>query len=152
MIRKALAALGVFAGVALAANVAFAAWTANGTGTGSAKATSSVPVSTVSATPTAQLYPGGKADVAITIKNQNAYPVLVTEINNGSGSITSTTACDVSNGVSFANQTGSWAVPANSTATFSLTNAASMSNASIDACQNATFTIPVSLVAASNAS
>jgi P pilus assembly chaperone PapD len=152
MIRKAFAALGVFAGVAVAANVAFAAWTADGTGSGSAKAISSAAVTTVSATPTAALYPGGSADLAITIKNTNSYPVRVSQIN-GNGSITSTTACDVNNGVSFTNQTGTWDVPANSTGTtVTLSGAVHMSNISVDACQNATFTVPVSLVAASNAS
>ncbi|HZQ77989.1 MAG TPA: hypothetical protein VFE55_11705 [Acidimicrobiia bacterium] len=151
MIRKALAALGVFAGVAVAANVAFAAWTADGTGSGSAKATASVPVSTVSATPTAQLYPGGSADLKITIKNDNGYPVRVTQINGSTAITSGNPTCDASNGVTFTNTTGQWDVPATSQQTFTLSGAVRMSNASVDACQNATFTVPVSLVAASNA-
>jgi hypothetical protein len=150
-IPKALVAVGVVAGAAFATNVAFAAWTANGTGSGSATSTSSIGVSTVAATPTAQLFPGGSADLKITIKNDNGYPVRVTQIT-GSGSITSTIACDLSNGVSYTNQTGTWDVAANGTGTFTLANAVHMSNASVDACQNVTFTVPVSLTAASNAS
>src|SRR5438552_17607835 len=93
-IRKALVAVGILTGSALAANLAFAAWTANGTGSGSAKAISSVGVSTVSATPTAQLYPGGSGDVKITIKNDNSFPVQVTAIN-GTGAIPSAdSTCD----------------------------------------------------------
>src|SRR5256885_12689953 len=99
---KVFDAVGVVAGAAFATNVAFAAWTADGSGSGSAKSTSSAAVTTLSASPNAQLYPGGSADLAITVKNTNGYPVRVTQIGNGTGSISSgNTTCDASNGVTF---------------------------------------------------
>ena len=145
----------VVTGVLLAASVAFAAWTASGTGAGYAKATSAQALSTVdaSASTSAQLYPGGTGDVKLTVHNPNDYPVRVTSVT-GSGTITSDkgAACNASTGVAFANQTGlTLDVAGGGTSTFTLTGAASMSNASDNACQGAVFTIPVSLSGQSNA-
>ena len=132
----------------------YAAWTTNGTGSGYAKAGTAQALSTVdvSASTTATLYPGGPAgDVTIRISNPNSYPVTVTGVS-GNGSVTpdSGHASCTTTGVSFTNQTGlTIAVPANGATTHTLTGAASMSNASVDGCQGATFTIPVSLSGAS---
>jgi hypothetical protein len=53
--------------------------------------------------------------------------------------------------VTFNNQTGlTLDLAANTTSTFSLANAVSMSNASDNTCQGAAFTIPVDVTAASN--
>jgi hypothetical protein len=148
--RVATAAIGV--AVILTATIAFAAWTTNGTGSGYVAAGSAQDLTTLSvaASTTSLLYPNGSADVKVKINNPNPYKVLVTAINNGTGSITSGDAtCDASNGVSYANQSGSWTVPATGTLTVTLSNAASMSNASVDACQAKTFTIPVALTGAS---
>ena len=135
--------------------VAYAAWTADGSGSAYTKATTAQALSTVdvSAAAASQLYPGGSADVIVKLHNPNAYPVLVTSIN-GSGAITGSGGvgtCSVT-GVTFTDQTGSWAVAANSDAQFTLAGAAHMSNASDNGCQGALFTIPVSLHGASNAS
>lgn len=133
--------------------IALAAWTANGTGSGSAKATSSQGVTTDAVTIAAgTLYPGGTADVKVKVNNANPFPVTVSAIA-GNGAITSGDAgCDASNGVSFTGQSGlSQAVPANGSVELTLANAASMSNASVDACQSKTFTIPVAITAASSA-
>lgn len=147
-----IAGLGIITSGLLATGVAFAAWTAGGAGSGYAKAGTAVALGTVSAVPVDNLYPGGSADVEITIDNPNPYPVRVTSIA-GAGAITSgITACDGATGVTFADQTGTWDVPANASAPFTLTDAASMSNVSDNACQGATFTIPVTLAGASNAS
>jgi hypothetical protein len=152
-LRKAFVALAVVSGAAVATNVAFAAWTANGTGNGYAKSITAQAVTTSSIAGSAQLYPGGKGDLKVTINNPNKYPVLVTQINNGATPIVSgDSTCDSSNGVSFAAQTGNWDVAANSSATVVLTNAVSMSNGSDNACQDKTFTVPVSIVAASGTS
>jgi len=150
---KKLAALGValvtFAGIGLA----WAAWTAGGTGSGSAKAGTAKALTTsdASASVVNLLYPSGSADVAVTINNPNPYPVTVSSVT-GNGAITSgNTTCDASNGVTFTNQTGlSIVVPANGNVTKVFANAASMSNASVDACQGQTFTIPVSISGASS--
>jgi hypothetical protein len=135
-----------------ATTVAFAAWTTSGTGSGYVAAGSEQDLTTLSvaASTTSLLYPNGSADVKVKINNPNPYKVLVSQINGGSGSITSGDAtCDASSGVSFTDQSGSWTVPASGTLTVTLTNAASMSNASVDACQGKTFTIPVDLTGAS---
>lgn len=137
--------------------VAYAAWTTNGTGTGAAKATSAIDLTTVSASSstTAQLYPGGSGDLVIKIKNDNPYPVRVTEINNASPAVAITSdmgaACDASTGVTYDDTSGTWDVPANTTSTFTLVNKVHMSNASDTTCQSAVFTIAVDLVGASNA-
>jgi hypothetical protein len=152
--KKKLIGVGAVTTALLAAGVAFAAWNATGTGSGYAKATTAQVLTTsdVAATTTAQLYPGGVADVKIKIHNPNPYPVRVTGIN-GSGTITSDkgAACDASTGVTYSSQTGSFDVAANADASFTLTGAVAMSNASDNTCQGAVFTIPVSLVGASNA-
>jgi len=153
-IRKVLVATGVVLGSALATNLAFAAWNSTGSGSGSAQATTAKALTTTAASTSAQLFPGAIGDLKITIKNDNGYPVRVTDVT-GSGTITSDkgSACDASTGVTFTDQhIQTLDVPASSSATFTLANAVGMSNASDNACQGATFTVPVSLVGASHAS
>ncbi|HVV37902.1 MAG TPA: hypothetical protein VHC63_14935 [Acidimicrobiales bacterium] len=138
------------ASVAFAATgVAFAAWTASGAGSGYTKARTAQALSTVdvSATTTAQLYPGGSGDVLVRIANPNPYDVVVTGIaQTASASISSGNAtCDNSNSVTYSDQTGTWTVPAGGESTVTLTGAAAMSTASVDACQGLVFTIPVTL-------
>jgi len=150
--NKRIAAVGLPLATVAIAGIAFAAWTSSGTGSGYVASGQDTPVSTVSATAssTSKLYPNGSANVRLTIKNDNPYRVEVTAINNGVGSILSGNAtCDTTNGVTYTNTSGSWVVPASGTLNVELTNKASMSNASVDACQNQTFTIPVALTAAS---
>ena len=136
----------------------YAAWTTNGTGSGYAKAGTAQALSTVdvSASTSATLYPGGPAgDVKIRISNPNSYPVTVTSVN-GSGTITADAGhptCTTT-GVSFTDQPVSISVPAksggvNGETETTLSGAASMSNASSNGCQGATFTIPVTLSGAS---
>ena len=146
--------------VALAVvGLVYAAWTTNGTGSGYAQAGTAQALSTVdvSASTTATLYPGGPAgDVTIRVSNPNTYPVTVTGVT-GNGTITADSghAACTTTGVSFTNQTGlSLSVPAktggvNGEAQTTLSGAASMSNASVNGCQGATFTIPVTLSGAS---
>jgi hypothetical protein len=132
----------------------YAAWTTNGTGSGYAKAGTAQALSTVdvAASTSATLYPGGPAgDVLIRISNPNSYPVTVTGVA-GNGAITADaghSGCTTT-GVSFTDQTGlTIAVPANGQTQHTLSGAATMSNASLNACQGATFTIPVTLSGAS---
>jgi nitrogen regulatory protein PII len=153
-LSKKLTAGMIALGVALAASVAFAAWTATGTGSGYTQATTASVLSTVdvSASTTAQLYPGGTSDVKIEISNPNPYAVTVTSVV-GSGTITSNkgAACDASTGVTFTDQTGqSIVVPAGGTTATTFAGAAAMSNASDNTCQGAIFTIPVTLSGASS--
>ena len=137
-----------------AAGLVYAAWTTSGSGSGYAKAQSAQQLTTVdvSASTAATLYPGASGDVQIRISNPNSYPVRVTSVT-GNGAITADAGhpgC-VTTGVTFTNQTGlTLDVDANDTLATTLTGAASMSNASVDGCKGATFTIPVSLTGASN--
>lgn len=139
--------------VGVLATASYAAWTTNGTGTASAQAGTSTALTTSAvAVTTGLLYPNGPAgDVKITVNNPNPYNVTITQIA-GTGTVTATGGtgtCTVT-GVSLATQNGSFAVPANSSATFTFNGAATMSNLSQDGCQNATFAIGVTLTGASS--
>lgn len=135
--------------------LAYAAWTTSGSGSGYAKAGTAQQLTTVdvSASTTATLFPGVNGDVLIRVANPNPYPVRVTAIT-GNGAITADAGhpgC-VTTGVTFTNQTGQTLdIPAGGETQTTLSGAASMSNASDNGCQGATFTIPVSLTGASNA-
>ena len=140
--------------VLAAVGLVYAAWTTNGSGSGYAKAGTAQALTTVdvSATTSASLYPGTSGDVKLQISNPNPYAVRVTAVS-GNGTITADaghSGCTTT-GVSFANQSSlTIDIAASSSTTSTLTGAASMSNASLNACQGATFTIPVSLTGASN--
>jgi hypothetical protein len=141
--------------VMTAATFVYAAWTVNGSGSGYAKAGSSQALTTVdvSASTSATLYPGVSGDVKLQISNPNPYAVRVTAVT-GNGTITPDAghaAGCTTTGVSFANQSSlTIDIAANSSTTSVLTGAVSMSNASSNGCQGATFTIPVSLTGSSN--
>lgn len=157
-------------GVALAAflvaGVAFAAWVVNGSGSGYSKATSSQDLYTdnASGATVAQLYPGASGDVKLVVRNPNPFPVEVTKVEqNGAVSTSDANCTDVggdaskATGVSFAttNLSSGNVVPAKSggvdgSLSLSLNNAASMSNASVNACQGEVFEVPVTFTARSN--
>ena len=140
--------------VLTAVGFVYAAWTTSGSGSGYAKAGSSQALTTVdvSASTGATLYPGVSGDVKLQISNPNPYAVRVTAVT-GNGAITADaghSGCTTT-GVSFANQSSlTIDIAANSSTTSTLTGAASMSNASLNACQGATFAIPVTLTGTSN--
>jgi hypothetical protein len=129
--------------------IAFAAWVAGGTGQGAAKAGAAQPLTVSGGTPTNLLYPGGTGDVAATITNPNPFPVRVTGIS-GNGAITSDKqGCDSpSHGVTFTNQTGTWDVPRNGNLGVVLAGAVTMSTDSPDACQGASFSMPLAVAGA----
>ena len=143
---------------AVAATLGIAAWAVSGSGTGYAKAqtASGLTLSDASASTTADLYPGATGGVKVRITNANPFPVRITSIaKQASAAITSDkgAACDASTGVAFSDQTGlALDLAANATATFTLANAVTMSNASDNSCQGALFSIPVTATGASNAS
>ena len=138
----------------VAVGFVYAAWTTNGSGSGYAKAGTSQALTTVdvSATTSASLYPGQSGDVKLQISNPNPYNVRVTAVA-GNGTITPDaghSGCTTT-GVTYTDQSSlTIDVSANSSTTTTLTGAASMSNSSLNACQGATFTIPVSLTGSSN--
>lgn len=157
--RSKLIVLLAVAAVAVTGALASAAWLSNGTGNGSAKASTSqdLTIGDASAAPSAQLYPGAKGDVKVKITNTNTFPIQLTSIT-GDGAITSSTgdACDASTGVTYTAPSdlsgADFKFAAGETKTITLTDAVAMSNASDNACQGATFTIPVKVAAASAAS
>jgi hypothetical protein len=157
VVTKKVAVLTILASMVLVGLV-YAAWTTNGAGSGYAKAGTALSLTTVdvSASTAATLYPGVTGDVLIKFDNPNPYAVTVTAVT-GSGAITPDgghAGCTTT-GVTFTNQTGlSLVVPAKSGGVdgvlqTTLTGAASMSNASLNACQGATFTVPVTLTGTS---
>lgn len=135
--------------------VAVAAWTSSGDGTTTAKAgTASAPTtSTVegSAITTGLLYPGGAAgDAKITVNNPNPYPVKVSSVTqHGTVTADGGTGTCTATGVSLGDQTPNTSIGANDSATFTLSNAATMSTESQDGCQGAVFTIPVTVTVVS---
>ena len=146
------------AAVALTGALATAAWLTSGTGNGSAKADTAktLTLGDASSSAVAQLYPGAKGDLKVKVTNPNSFPVQLTSIA-GNGTITSDkgSACDATTGVSYTApadvSSATYKFAAGETKTLSLTDAVAMSNASDDACQGATFTVPVKILAASAA-
>jgi hypothetical protein len=130
------------------AGIAGASWSAQSNGTAKAQAGRLQPVSATPATPTAELFPGGSADAALTLTNPNPVAMTVSSIR-GSGPITSdSAACDAAgNGVSFTDPAGAWEVANSASLVVNLADAVRMSVDSATECQGATFTIPVSVVA-----
>ena len=135
----------------LGVGTAFAYWTSSGAGSGTAGANSLQTV-TVAAfvggdSPASSLLPAGPAgEVILRLSNPNAFAVtLVSVVGNGTITADSGHSGCSTTGVSFTNQTGlSVSVPAGSSLV-RLPAAASMSTASLNACQGATFHIPVTI-------
>ena len=149
-LRRKLTLLGAVMALFLLGSVVFAAWLVTGEGNGAAQATSADDLVVAPGTTTADLYPGSDGDVELTIENPNPFDVEVSSIA-GNGPATSGAAGCSTTGVSFTDETGmTLAIAAGATATVSLDDAASMSNASDNGCQGATFSVPVTVSASSN--
>lgn len=159
-LRKKFALVGVTLGVFIIGSVVLASWLVPGEGDGSAKARTAQALTTsdVSGSTVAQLFPGGSGDVKVKIDNPNPFAVTVTKVEaNGAISSDQTGCTDVggdatkATGVSFSTQNlnSGNVVPANGSLTLTLANAASMTNASVNACQGAVFTVPVTFTASS---
>ena len=80
---KKLSVLLVSFAAASAVGVAFAAWTSGGQGSASATSTTSKESVIAAGTFAADLYPGALKSVTVTISNPNDYPVVVTQISDG---------------------------------------------------------------------
>ena len=147
-----------FAGVVgmIITAVAFAAWTANGTGSAESKAKSAQALTINTVTATAALYPTGTANLTYTVTNPNDYKVNITLVEpNGAITVDAGhSGCNVASvtlsAASFAQNFDVNGAGATS-ATQTLTGAVAMSNAALDACQGATFTIPLKVTGASAA-
>lgn len=132
-------------------------WTAGGLGAGAGATTASVQSLTLSpGVPTAQLYPGGRSSVAVTVTNPGSVPQRVGSLALDTSQGTSGfavdaghSACGVSS-LSFVTQTNGgsgWTIPANSSLSLTLTNALGMSIDAANACQGASFTVYLKAVA-----
>ncbi|GAA4731980.1 hypothetical protein GCM10023350_14190 [Nocardioides endophyticus] len=102
------------------------------------------------ATPSAALFPGGQASVALTITNPNLASVrvgsLALDTSRGSGgfAVDGAHAGCVLSALSFATHTNAgagWTVAGSGSLSVTLTNALSMTASAANACQGATFTV-----------
>jgi hypothetical protein len=152
--RLGLLAVPLLAGLLLCAG-AVAYWTAPGSGAAATALANRQPLTLSTGTPTAQLYPGVSADVAVTLSNPNTAAVhvasLALEPTQGSGGLGVDAAhagCELS-ALNFTTQTNGssgWTVPAKVGSTegslaLDLPNAVTMSASAASACQGASFSI-----------
>ena len=137
--------------IGLLAGSAYAYFTSSGAGTGSASARSFSAVTVVASTgtPSSPLLPGGGAgDVVLNVDNPNAYAVtLVSVVGNGTITPDAGHSSCTTTGVTFTDQTNLHvSIPGNqSSFEVDLSGAASMSPASSNGCQGATFSVPVAI-------
>lgn len=167
--------LGAVLAVTAGAGAAWAAWTVYGTGNAYAQADKVVALELVAATTDATLYPGATGDAVIKVKNPNRFPVAVTNVtwkpSDGVRSSGGIGFCS-NTGVSFGDFStspmgsngmlagarlmaaagGQLKVGGGETVQFTLSNAVRMINNVDNGCQGATFSIPVSVIASSEAS
>jgi hypothetical protein len=139
----------VFAAALVVACGALAYFTSAGSGSGTGTAGTAQAVTISAGTPTAELYPGGSADVAISISNPNAFTVhidkLTLDSGVGSGGFLATggTGTCTNPDLSFPDNTNGgagWDVPPASHG-FDLTGAISMGAGADNGCQGASFTV-----------
>ncbi|GAA2565724.1 hypothetical protein GCM10010435_43260 [Winogradskya consettensis] len=129
---------------------AYGHWSSTGTGSGTATSGTATALTLTPGTPTALLYPGSSADVAVTIANPNTFAVRVMRIyldpaqgTNGYSVDAPHNACGVG-AITYTTQTNSgngWTVAANGSLALSLTGALSMAASAANTCQGATFRV-----------
>jgi hypothetical protein len=147
---KVILAVCALAAVAVNAGAAWAYWRITGSGTGAAQAGSAIELNLKGKSDDKKpLYPGGTSNLTVTVTNDNDFPIRITTLSPGKGSVSAdaqhrdagcrTTGVVVAKDVNDV----SWEVPRNTIGVFTLTNGIRMSNQSDTACQGATFTIPV---------
>ncbi|MEY2567491.1 MAG: hypothetical protein QOE35_2020 [Actinomycetota bacterium] len=146
--RFALAAL---AALVLTAGAAYAYFTASGAGAGAANANTLQAV-TVSAVvggdaPASTLSPGGPAaDVILRVNNPNSFSVrLYSLAGNGAVTVDVSHSSCTTPGVTFTPPSSPNVTLPSGSSLVHLAGAATMSTASLSACQGATFTIPVTV-------
>jgi hypothetical protein len=144
---RKLSRTGVVAVTALAltsVGIAFAAWTATGSGDGSAVADTAQALEVTSAEVTG-LFPTGDVDFTVNVENLNPYAVDLDDLTVGTITVdTEHSGCTVSAVTAEdldLTAGGEGYVGPNSNADFPMN--VEVSNAADDACQGATFTIPV---------
>lgn len=141
----------VVAVLGLSLGVAYAFVTSSGSGTAVATTGSmqTVTIDAIAQDPSESLLPGATADATFAVDNPNPVAVtLVSVVQNGTISVSGGSGCTLADsGVTFANQTGlSISIPAStSDYDIDLLGAMSMASSSADGCQNATFSIPITI-------
>jgi hypothetical protein len=147
---RKLSLLGAVMALFLVGSVVFAAWLVTGNGNGAAQATTAASLVVTPGTTTGDLYPGSTGAVKVNVNNPNPFDVTITSIA-GNGAVTTGAAGCTTTGVTFtAPATTGQVIAAGATLNLTLPNAAAMSNASDNACQGATFNVPVTVSASSN--
>ncbi|WP_433792074.1 hypothetical protein [Actinoplanes sp. CA-252034] len=108
--------------------------------------------------PNRPLYPGVRVDLAVTVHNDNPFPVLVNVLRMGNSPVTADpphrdAGCIVT-GVALVTSpmTVTWRVNPNTKKDFILTEGLTMSNDSDSACQGAAFSVPLTASGRSNVS
>lgn len=140
--------------IALAAvggGIAFAAWTSAGNGNGTASASSAVDVTISAGTPSTALYPNvAPVNVLVNVGNTNPYAVDLTGLAL-SGPITvdaGHSACNVSS-LHFLASGATIHVLGAGTATDQVAGTITMDNSATNACQGASFSVPLTGTATS---
>jgi hypothetical protein len=151
--RSATLVMPLCAGIiAASGGLAWAYWRMSGSATTTVRAGSAVQLrGTGSPFPQTFLYPGGAADLKVTIQNDNPFPVVVRQITLSPDGV----VADSPHASAGCRNTGvtlspppnlfSWNVDKNSSRSFVFTRGVRMTNASDSACQGATFTLPLTL-------
>lgn len=142
--------------LATGAGGAYAYWATAGAGSGAATngsmATVTVEALVAGDGPQGTLVPGGTADVAVRAFNPNNHPVQVYAITgNGPAAADVDHPGCTTTGVTFVDPPAPLApavsIPANSSVLITLQGAAAMSTGASSGCQDATFSLPVTLEA-----
>jgi hypothetical protein len=146
------------AGLVLAAS-AVAFFTTTGSGSGSGNTPAAQAVTLTAGTPTAQLYPGGAADVAVSVSNPNLFALRLVSLSLDTAAGTGGFDVDAGHSgcdpavLSFTTQTNAgagWTIPAKVGATngvlaIDLSSALAMSTSAANACQGASFLVHLSV-------
>ena len=140
----------VVAALTATGGAAWAFWHLAGTGSVTASAGSAVDLDlSARPRPESPLHPGAATDLAVAVRNDNRFPVLLTGVTAGSDPVTvdapHRAAGCLTTGVALTQRVFSvaWRIPARSSRNFLLLDAVAMTNASDSACQNGTFTVPL---------
>jgi hypothetical protein len=150
MKRRSLFILGAAIAVVLGlgAGTAFAYFTSSGSGSGTAS-TGSVQAVTVlpaAGAVTNKLFPGASGDLVVTLSNPNSFPVTITNVS-GNGTVTGSGGLGTcsTTGVSVPTQSGLTITVLAGTHSVTIPDGVSMDATSDSGCQNATFSVPVTL-------
>ena len=142
------AALALTLGVG--AGTAYAWFTSSGSGTGKGSVSTAQAVTVLGATgtPTSALHPGATADLTLTVKNPNSYPLVIVSISQNLTSaetVVGGTGCTAGNsGVTVPTLSGlDVTVTSGTSVVVHIPNGAAMSASSASGCQGASFHVPV---------